>query len=66
MGCASAKSNNTVVQGNFFGIGANNATAVGNRLNGILVERTSANTQVGGVIPLGQRVRGQRRATASR
>jgi hypothetical protein len=46
-------SNNTVVQGNFFGAGANNATPVGNRLDGILVEGTSANTQVGGVIPLG-------------
>jgi parallel beta-helix repeat protein len=46
-------SNSAVVQGNFFGIGANNATAVANRLNGILVDGTSANTQVGGVIPLG-------------
>jgi hypothetical protein len=41
------------VQGNFFGIAANNAKALANRLNGILVEGTSANTQVGGVIPLG-------------
>jgi parallel beta-helix repeat protein len=41
------------VQGNFFGIAANNATRLANRLNGILVEGTSANTQVGGVIPLG-------------
>jgi parallel beta-helix repeat protein len=46
-------SNNVVVQGNFFGTGANNATVLGNRLNGILVEGTSADTQVGGVIPLG-------------
>ena len=52
-GLSITNSNNTVVQGNFFGSGANNATAVGNRLNGILVEGTSANTQVGGVIPLG-------------
>ena len=42
-----------VVQGNFFGAGANNTTLVRNRLNGILVDGTSANTQVGGVIPLG-------------
>jgi hypothetical protein len=46
-------SNAVVVQGNFFGIGANNATRLANRLNGILVDGTSANTQVGGVIPLG-------------
>jgi hypothetical protein len=46
-------SNNTVVQGNFFGAGASNATPVGNRFDGILVEGTSADTQVGGVIPLG-------------
>jgi hypothetical protein len=42
-----------VVQGNFFGVGANNTTLLGNRLDGILVDGTSANTQVGGVIPLG-------------
>ncbi len=41
------------VQGNFFGIGANNTTLIGNRFNGIHVDGTSANTQVGGVIPLG-------------
>jgi hypothetical protein len=46
-------SNNAVVQGNFFGMGANNATIVGNSLDGILVDGTSANAQVGGVIPLG-------------
>jgi hypothetical protein len=46
-------SNRVVVQGNFFGTGANNTTPVGNRRSGILVDGTSANTQVGGVIPLG-------------
>ncbi len=46
-------SNNAVVQGNFFGTGANNASVIANKLDGILVEGTSANTQVGGVIPLG-------------
>ena len=42
-----------VVQGNFFGTGANNSTRLGNRRNGILVDGRSVNTQVGGVIPLG-------------
>jgi hypothetical protein len=44
---------NTTVQGNFLGIGANNTVTVSNRLNGIRVDGSSANTQVGGVIPLG-------------
>ena len=43
----------TVVQGNFFGTGANNTSIVANRLDGILLEGTSTDTQVGGVIPLG-------------
>jgi len=46
-------SNGIVVQGNFFGIGANNTAMIGNGRNGILVDGTSRNTQVGGVIPLG-------------
>ncbi len=46
-------SNNVTVQGNFFGIGANNTALVGNRLDGIRVGGSSASTQVGGVIPLG-------------
>jgi len=46
-------SNNALVQANFFGIGANNATTVANALNGILVDGSSQTTQVGGVIPLG-------------
>lgn len=46
-------SNNTTVHANFFGIGANNAVTVGNALNGILVDGSSKNTTVGGVIPLG-------------
>jgi parallel beta-helix repeat protein len=46
-------SNNVTVQGNFFGIGANNTTIVKNQLDGILVDGTSANTQVGRLIPLG-------------
>jgi hypothetical protein len=43
----------TVVQGNFFGSGANNSALVPNRLDGILVDGSSTDTQVGGVIPLG-------------
>lgn len=46
-------SDNVVVQGNFFGIGANNTTVLANRRDGIRVAGTSANTQVGGPIPLG-------------
>jgi titin len=46
-------SNAILVQANFFGAGANNASIVANRLNGILVGGTSAGVQVGGVIPLG-------------
>ena len=46
-------SNNTTIQANFFGIGADNNTAVGNHLSGVVVEGTSANTVMGGPIPLG-------------
>ena len=46
-------SNNTTVQGNFFGLGADNLTPVGNTLNGVVVEGTSNNTIMGGPIPLG-------------
>jgi hypothetical protein len=54
-------SNNITVQGNFFGIGANNTAIVRNRLDGIRVDGSSANTQVGGVIPLGNVSSGNRR-----
>jgi hypothetical protein len=46
-------SGNTTVQANFFGVGADNATIVVNGGDGLLVSGDSANTQVGGVIPLG-------------
>ncbi len=46
-------SDNVTVQANFFGVGANNTAIVKNRLDGILVDGPSVNTQVGGVIPLG-------------
>jgi hypothetical protein len=41
------------VQGNFFGIGANNAIAIRNAGDGILVDGASSAIVVGGVIPLG-------------
>jgi hypothetical protein len=43
----------TVVQGNFFGAGANNTAILGNGHNGIEVNGSSRNTLVGGPIPLG-------------
>jgi parallel beta-helix repeat protein len=46
-------SDNVTVHANFFGVGADNTTIVRNRLDGILVDGASKNTQVGGVIPLG-------------
>jgi hypothetical protein len=46
-------SDNTIVHANFFGLGVDNQTPVGNALNGTLVEGNSANTTYGGVIPLG-------------
>ena len=46
-------SNNTTIQANFFGLGANNVTPVGNAFNGVVVEGSSRNTVMGGPIPLG-------------
>ncbi|QEH36148.1 hypothetical protein OJF2_47080 [Aquisphaera giovannonii] len=54
-------SNDTTVQANFLGVGANNATVVANGGDGLLVSGTSANTQVGGVIPLGNVISGNNR-----
>ncbi len=48
----------TTIQANFLGAGANNATVVPNGGDGLLVSGTSANTQVGGVIPLGNVISG--------
>ena len=45
--------NNTTVQANSFGLGDDNMTPVANHLDGVLIEGSSANTQFGGVIPLG-------------
>jgi parallel beta-helix repeat protein len=46
-------SNNTTIQANFIGLGANNQTAVGNALDGVLVDGSSSGTTMGGPIPLG-------------
>ncbi|WP_435009177.1 beta strand repeat-containing protein [Tundrisphaera lichenicola] len=51
-------SNNTTVQANFMGAGANNASVVANGGDGLLVSGNSRNTQVGGVIPLGNVISG--------
>ncbi|HWB51841.1 MAG TPA: FG-GAP-like repeat-containing protein [Stellaceae bacterium] len=51
-------SNDITVQANFIGIGANDASIVGNKLNGVLVEGSSQNVTLGGPIPLGNVVSG--------
>jgi len=43
----------TTIQANFFGLGSDNLTRVGNTLNGVLVEGNSTRTVMGGPIPLG-------------
>ena len=48
-----SSSNAVLIQANFFGAGANNASMVPNGIHGILVDGSSAGVQVGGVIPLG-------------
>uniref|UniRef100_B1XVD0 Putative pectin lyase (Parallel beta-helix repeat protein) n=1 Tax=Polynucleobacter necessarius subsp. necessarius (strain STIR1) TaxID=452638 RepID=B1XVD0_POLNS len=48
-----SNSNAVLIQANFFGAGANNASVVPNGIHGILVDGSSAGVQVGGVIPLG-------------
>lgn len=51
-------SDNTIIHANSFGLGGDNATAVPNQLNGVVIGGNSANTQFGGVIPLGNIVAG--------
>ena len=46
-------SNAILIQANFFGAGANNASMVPNAVDGIHISGTSSGVQVGGVIPLG-------------
>ena len=51
-------SNSTTIQANFFGMGSNDETPVGNGANGVVIEGTSSNTLFGGPIPLGNVVVG--------
>lgn len=46
-------SNRTLVHANYFGLGSDDETNVGNELDGVLVEGKSSDTEFGGVIPLG-------------
>lgn len=48
----------TTIQGNFLGMGADNATSVPNGGNGLLAAGNSRQVQVGGVIPLGNVIAG--------
>ena len=52
-GLAVIDSNDVTIHANFFGAGADNTTLLGNRLDGVVVSGSSGNTQLGGVIPLG-------------
>jgi hypothetical protein len=45
--------NDTTIQANFFGMGADNDTALGNAGNGVVVQGNSTHTVMGGPIPLG-------------
>ena len=54
-------SDNTTVHANFMGAGADNATVVPNGGDGLLISGNSDNTQVGGVIPLGNVISGNGR-----
>lgn len=51
-------SDHVTIRANFVGTGANNAVMVGNGLDGVLIDGSSHNTQVGGVIPLGNVISG--------
>jgi hypothetical protein len=54
-------SNDTTIQANFLGAGADNATVVANGDDGLLVSGSSRNTLIGGVIPLGNVISGNNR-----
>jgi len=51
-------SNNVTVQANFLGMGSDNTALIPNGEDGLLVSGSSQNTQVGGVIPLGNVISG--------
>lgn len=46
-------SNSTTIYANFFGLGADNKTPLGNHRNGVLIKGTSDQTKFGANIPLG-------------
>lgn len=46
-------SDDTTIQANFVGMGADNGTAVGNGQNGVVIEGNSSRTVMGGPIPMG-------------
>ena len=54
-------SDNVTVHANFQGVGADNATIVPNGGDGLLISGSSKQTQVGGVIPLGNVISGNNR-----
>jgi len=54
-------SNKIIIQGNFFGINALNSKVLPNDLDGITISGTSSETQVGGIIPLGNVCSGNNR-----
>ena len=51
-------SDHVTIRANFVGLGADNSTVVANGNDGVLINGTSQNTQVGGVIPLGNVIAG--------
>ena len=51
-------SNNVTIQANFVGMGSDNTALVPNAGDGVLICGSSANTQIGGVIPLGNVISG--------
>lgn len=53
--------NQITIHGNFFGIGANNATILPNNENGILIDGSSNRIQIGYYIPLGNVCSGNRK-----
>ncbi|MBI2742201.1 MAG: hypothetical protein HYX38_37380 [Rhodospirillales bacterium] len=51
-------SDHVTIRANFAGVGADNQTIVANGNDGVLIDGSSRNTQVGGVIPLGNVISG--------
>ncbi len=51
-------SDHVTIRANFAGVGADNGSIVANGNDGVLIDGSSVNTQVGGVIPLGNVISG--------